>query len=277
MSRTTRLRAVLLCLAAFLLVVQFYGPLFAWSPITPGFVRTEVGGLLYLQRVDRSLTEEHRRASASVGALETHLGLRFNGPVRVVLCDEPGDFRRFMPWLPAPAGLGARTLQLDTTVFVAPLVRNRPDVGDFIRHELVHVLLLRNTSMVSRLTISRHWWVIEGLSVHLGNAGSYVMPTGDRHARLAPALAAILDPDGARGAGGATIAERYALAGAFVGHLLERHGLDSWRGFLHAYLANPSEWRTLFARQFGPFEAAVDAFASARQSSALAPPSRSAR
>ena len=65
------------------------------------------------------------------------------------------------------SGVGARTLQFGTAVYVAPTVRNRPDVGDFIRHELVHVLLLRNTALSSRVALSRHWWLLEGLSVRV--------------------------------------------------------------------------------------------------------------
>jgi len=39
----SRLRLTILWLSAFSLVALFYGPLFAWSPITPGFIRTTLG------------------------------------------------------------------------------------------------------------------------------------------------------------------------------------------------------------------------------------------
>jgi hypothetical protein len=54
-------------------------------------------------------------------------------------------------------------------------VSARADAGDFIHHELVHVLLLRNTPVVSRLTLCRHWWLLEGLSVNFGNPRSQVL------------------------------------------------------------------------------------------------------
>jgi hypothetical protein len=257
----TRRRLFLLALTGFGFVVLCYGPLFAWSPITPGFVRAEVGRIVYLHRPASGLRAEHERAAASVPVLEEILGLSFGAPIRVVLCDQPGDFRRFMPWLPAGPTVGARTLQLDAVVYVSPLVRNRADAADFIRHELVHVLLLRNASFPARLAISRHWWVIEGLGVHLGNPLSYVLPPRDRLAVLAPTLSTLFDPDVAvRRRSPATLSERYALAGALVAYLIERHGLDAWRAFLHEYLANPGQWRAAFEGRFGAFGDAIATF-----------------
>src|SRR5262245_30485331 len=191
----SRLRLSFAWLVAFGLVALFYGPLFAWSPITPGFVRTTLGDVVYLHRTTRLLTAQHEHVAAEMAALEKSIGLSFHGPVSVVLCDEAGDLRRFTPWLSAPPGLGARTLQFGTVVYVSPLMRDRDDVGAFIRHELVHVLLLRNTPLVARVALLKHWWILEGLSVHYGNPASYPLPPRRRLAELGPFLTAILDPD----------------------------------------------------------------------------------
>ena len=234
MAPVSRLRLTTLWFSAFSLVALFYGPLFAWSPITPGFTRTTLGAVVYLHRTSRPLTLQHQRVPAEMAALERAVGLSFQGPVSVVLCDEPGDLTRFTPWLAAPPGLGARTLQFGTIVYVSPLVRDRGDAGAFIRHELVHVLLLRNTPLVSRAALLRHWWVFEGLSVHYGNPASYPLPPKSRLAAIRPELSSILDPDFTGPPSDVTVGERYALAGAFVGRLIERHKAAAWSGFVRA-------------------------------------------
>ena len=258
-----RRRIFLISLNAFGLVALFYGPLFAWSPVTPGFTRSPQIGITYLHRIDRPLTAHHRAVAQELPRLEATFGLSFNGPVNVVLCDEPGDFRRFTPWLPTPPGVGARTLQFGTAVYVAPTVRNRPDVGDFIRHELVHVLLLRNTALSSRVALSRHWWLLEGLSVEYGNRSSYLHPDAHRATVLGAELSAILDPDSRANLARASVTERYAIAGAFVRHLIERKGWERWPGFLREYVADLAAWRDTFARHFGEtFDGAMADFRS---------------
>jgi hypothetical protein len=257
----SRRRIFLLSINAFVLVSLFYGPLFAWSPLTPGFVRSRQGAVTYLHRTDRPLTPHHRLVAQEVPQLEATFGLSFHGPVNVVLCDEVGDFRRFTPWLPTPPGLGARTLQFGTAVYVAPTVRDRPDVGDFIRHELVHVLLLRNTTLSSRVALSRHWWLLEGLSVAYGNPQSYMHPDAHRSSVLAQELRAILDPDARANLARASITERYAIAGAFVRHLIERKGWARWPSFMREYVADLELWRETFARHFAePFDVAIETF-----------------
>jgi hypothetical protein len=251
MAPVSRLRLTILWLSAFSLVALFYGPLFAWSPITPGFIRTTLGSVVYLHRTTRPLTPQHQRVPAEMAALERVIGLQFQGPVSVVLCDEPGDLARFTPWLSAPPALGARTLQFGTVVYVSPLVRDRGDAAAFIRHELVHVLLLRNTPIVSRTALLKHWWVLEGLSVHYGNPSSYPLPRGARLTAIRRQLAATLDPDAAQLPSDVTVAERYALAGAFVGYVIERHGRAAFSSFVRDLVAEPSNWRESFARHAG--------------------------
>jgi len=257
----SRLRLSFVWVVAFGLVALFYGPLFAWSPITPGFMRTTLGDVVYLHRTMRPLTPQHARVAAQMAHLERLFGMSFHGPVSVVLCDEASDMRRFTPWLSEPPDLGARTLQFGTVVYVSPLVRDRGDAAAFIRHELVHVLLLRNTPLVSRVPLLKHWWLLEGLSVHYGNPNSYPLPSRARLVQLRPAMQSILDPDSSGAAGDATLAERYALAGAFVGDLMHRKSAAAWSAFLHALVNDPTVWRSSFERAFGePFDTALQHF-----------------
>jgi hypothetical protein len=261
MAPVSRLRLAMLWLSGFSLVALFYGPLFAWSPITPGFIRTTLGAVTYLHRTSRPLTAQHHRVPAEMAALEETIGLSFQGPVNVVLCDDPSDLTRFIPWLSAPPGLGARTLQFGTVVYVSPLIRDRGDAAAFIRHELVHVLLLRNTPIVSRVPLLKHWWVLEGLSVHYGNPSNYPLPPAARLSALRGSVAAALDPDVATPPPDVTIGERYALAGAFVGDLIERHGTERWSSFVRELVVEPTDWRPVFKGQLGEsFEGALARF-----------------
>lgn len=242
--------------AAFLL----YGPLFAWSPVTPGYARSQDGRLVFLHREGQPLPAENRLKERDIAALESAFGLQFGDEVTVVLCDQWEDLRRFTPWLPVLHDLAGRTVEFGTVVYLTPLARARADGADFLRHELVHVLLLRHTPLQSRTELKTHWWPIEGWAVRYGNPGVYPMPEPDRLDILRNSFASMLIAP-LDGSPGASIAEQYAVAGGLIGFLEQLHGRSPVQQFMRGYLKSPSTWPQLFETVFGePFADVAAAF-----------------
>jgi len=87
--------------------------------------------------------------------------------------------------------------------------------------------------------------------VRYGNPSSYPMPRGARLAALRGQIAATLDPDVEDVPAAVAATERYALAGAFVGYVIERHGPAAFSSFVRELVADPTGWRESFEHHTG--------------------------
>ena len=237
-----------------------HGPLFAWSPVTPGYGRLRDGRLLFLHRAGQPPAELNRLKERDVAALESAFGLQFGDAVTIVMCDEWDDLRRFTPWLPVLHDVASRTVEFGTVVYLTPLARERTDASEFLRHELVHVLLLRHTPLSTRTQLKDHWWPMEGLAVRYGNPGVYPMPGPERLQELRGSFATVLSAPLAQ-SHAASVSEQYAVAGGLIGYLEQVYGRPSVHQFVHSYLRTPADWQALFERTFyEPFADVAAAF-----------------
>jgi hypothetical protein len=225
-----------------------WGPLFAWSPVKPGFAsRSDPPIFLYYREL-----HPPGRGLLSLGEvtrqLESTLGLSFVSEVPVVLCDRWSDLRRFTPWLPVNRQLGARTLPLGHVIYVTPLVRDRDDAVSFVKHELVHVLLHQHMPLLDRLDGGRPAWLIEGLATSFGNPSAYPSGPPFVEALRGRDLRALLEQS-PRSA--SDVALFYAAAGQFVSHLRRTSGDERLRDFVRRYVDEPRAYARAFEETFG--------------------------
>jgi hypothetical protein len=239
-----------------------YGPLFAWSPITPGFRTTRTLHTVILFRDPPGLGVMPAAVEASLVRLQSNLGLDFDSPARFLLCDEWSDLTRFTPWLRVSHDVGAITLPIGLATYVTPVVRNRDDLLDFLAHESAHTLLYQHASIRHRLEMERQGWFVEGVAVHFGNPTAYEAWDEFRRASPPEVLRAI-DPAlnlNQRGVGGFRFS--YSAGGYFVGYLIQRFGQDRFRDFTRAYVVDPAAYRIEFQRIFATsFDDGVQGFA----------------
>ena len=228
-----------------------YGPLFAWSPITPGFRTARTPHALVLYRDPPGLPLPTAALEAALLGLQSNVGFEFDSPVRLLLCDEWSDFGRFTPWLRVSHSVGALTLPIGLATYVTPVVRNRDDLLAFLTHEAAHTLLYQHASIRHRLEMERQAWFVEGVAVHFGNPTAY--ETWDEFRRSTPPdIIRAIDPAlnlNQRGVGGFRFS--YSADGYFVGYLVQRFGPDRFRAFAHAYVLNPGAYRLEFQEIFG--------------------------
>jgi hypothetical protein len=264
----TIVRLILVALLVALIAATGYllhGPLFAWSPVTPGFARSHEGRIEFLHRADRPVARARRLPERDLAQIESAFGLTFGDKVTIVICDNWEDVERFTPWLPAEKSLAARTLEFGTLVYLTPTAQERTDTAEFLRHELVHVLLLRHTPYSARTALKRHWWPMEGMAVRYGNPAAYPPPDQDRVAEVAETLPSVLQ-QGLTTDGETTIAERYAFAGGLVAYLEQVYSRPLLHQFLFEYLRQPDSWSTTFEKVFEePFDSVVGAYARSTQ------------
>jgi len=169
------------------------------------------------------------RVRELAGQVETALGFRYEGAIRVELAATDADFRRRAPRAPGWAAAIARP-RAATLVVRLPATgpRTGSDITSVLRHELVHLFLPARLGGFDRVPL----WFEEGLAQVLG---ARILPLSMARLKMAGASGRLFTlsslrnrfPDDPNAAGLA-----YAQSESLLNHLLERGGIERLRGML---------------------------------------------
>lgn len=140
-----------------------WGPLFAWSPVHPGYRQVEFSRADILYPRDAILDPAYREIDRYVDIAESFHQVKCVKKIRVVVCRNWSDCDRFAtPFLGRPLAV---TIPTGTVIFVTPkAVTFRADISELLRHELSHAALKQNRSLVSVLRMRKLPWVSEGFA-----------------------------------------------------------------------------------------------------------------
>src|SRR5215510_8573269 len=112
------------------------GPLFAWSPLKPGY------DVVHFERADvyfgRGVTLDpaYRKVDEYIQNIEQIHQLKFSERMTIIVCRSWADFHRFLPTVRGE-GVGAATPEFGSVTYVTPKVQEMGfDPGEFVRHEL---------------------------------------------------------------------------------------------------------------------------------------------
>lgn len=123
-----------------LLVLAFlaafpWGPLFAWSPVHPGYRQVRFSRADVLYPDSAALDPAYREVDRYVAVAESFHEVKAVRKTKVVVCRNWNDCIRFAtPFLGRPL---AATIPIGTVIFVTPKAAAvRADIGELLRHEL---------------------------------------------------------------------------------------------------------------------------------------------
>lgn len=155
----------ILCLVLLAFLAAFpWGPLFAWSPVHPGYRMVQFSRADVLYPDSEALDQGYRDVDRCVTAAESFHELRCSKRIKVVVCRNWSDCVRFA----APFLMGQRPLAVTvpsgTVIFVTPQGDGWADIGGLLRHELSHAVQNQNRSLVSVVRMLRQPWVSEGVA-----------------------------------------------------------------------------------------------------------------
>src|ERR1017187_9067697 len=117
-----------------------YGPLFAWSPVHPGYVKVRYSRADVLYPVGAEQDPAYRQVDRYIALAETFHNLSCSKRITVVACRTWGDCLRFAPFIAGQRPLGI-TMATGTVVYLTPRLGKTVDVGGVMRHELSHATL----------------------------------------------------------------------------------------------------------------------------------------
>ena len=161
----------MLCLVALLVYGFFFGPLFPWCPIKPGFAKLRLNRCTILYPKGTQLAPEYATLDTLMEEMEQFHKLRFKKKIQVIVCASNEQCKRF-----SRQNGHACAVQTGTVLYVRPSIQYTsyppllgPDgeiipedeagkqppreLTGFLKHELSHALLYQNTSLFKAFRI----------------------------------------------------------------------------------------------------------------------------
>jgi len=241
-----------------------WGPLFAWSPLHPGYQKVPFSRADILYPDAAPLDPAYRKIDQYVAVAERFHELKCSKKIKVVVCRNWNDCLRFA----APFLLGQRPLAVTaptgTVIFVTPRAAGWADVGGLLRHELSHAVQNQNRSLVSVWRILRQPWVSEGVAGVVAGMGA---AEPGRHLMTLP------EPEFLSRAKAADLWASFAAAPQkdwqfsytawtyFWDRQIERKGKPAFLRFERACFSDPPNCRSAFAGVYGAeLHSVVDEF-----------------
>jgi len=163
---------------AYLLVLAFlaafpYGPLFAWSPVHPGYLKLRFTRADVLYPEGGPLDAAYHDVDRFVAMAEAFHRLRCSKRITVIACRSWNDCRRFAPFLGRQQPVGV-TIATGTVIYLTPSINGTWDVGGVLRHELSHATLNQNRSLLSVWRLLAQPWFSEGVAGVVAGKGAPV-------------------------------------------------------------------------------------------------------
>jgi len=149
-----------------------YGPLFAWSPVHPGYTKLNFKRADVLYPADRPLDPAYSNVDRYVALAESFHNLRCSKKITVVACRDWNDCLRFAaPFLGTQRPVGV-TIPTGTVIFLTPYIYGGWDAGGVLRHELSHATLNQNRSLLSVWRLLKQPWFSEGVAGVMAGMGT---------------------------------------------------------------------------------------------------------
>jgi hypothetical protein len=225
-----------------------YGPLIAWSPVHPGYDQLTLSRARILYPSGTAVPDAYRHVDQWITEAEAFLELRVHSRITIVVCEQWGDFHRFVPWIRGTSVAGV-TLAMGDVVYMSPRIAEKQlDPGEFVRHEVVHAVLSQNASLRHAFIAPKHHpWLHEGLSVWFGRQRAFVTQEEFvERVRRSGVAASIIPSDGER-----DLRFEYVAWRNFLDFLDLTYGHRVFIGFVHAANDDPDRTEAVFRSAFG--------------------------
>jgi len=238
-------RYIILTFLVLLLVYLFWGPLFPWSPIKPGFHKIESDQVtVFIDNFSKkdSLLYDIKQIMSGEEAFH---GLKFKDKVKIIILSEDSNMKRFLPWM---EGTGfSVSLSMVNLIYIGSTAR-KSEYGYlvYLKHELSHELIRQHTSTENAFETQEQGWMAEGLATYYGGPDYYSKAEFiDLCLKKQIKFDNLLEQNPLK-IPRSDIWFTYTYYRYFIDFLIEKYGLGKLQIYLKKYLNNPYAYKDMF-------------------------------
>jgi glycosyltransferase involved in cell wall biosynthesis len=232
-----------------LLILAFYGPLFPWSPIKPGYESIRLNKAVIHTTDPGKLHPQYRQIDNMMLQNEALLGLKYKSRVKVIVCNSYSEMSRFVPWI---SRIPSFALETGDVAYFSPQIReNNLNVTEYIQRELTHLAFFQNSSFLKSFTIKKQKWISEGIAAYAGGPAYMSKQEFIRQFKSKKLKADSSEPYLFQGIEKSEHAFNYTLSKYLVSYLAETYGREKLVKFLKAYVQSPADVEDLFRETYG--------------------------
>jgi hypothetical protein len=227
----------------------FWGPLFPWSPVKPGYKKIRSSGAtLFIKdfedeevvfRLDEILLEE-----------EAFHALNFHKKFKVIVLGTESNMKRYLPWIKG-TGYSVKLGSVNV-IYIGATARNSPyGIEVFLKHEISHLLIHQNTpSARKNMELLRQGWLTEGIATFFGGPHYYERNDfvelwkgrGLTFDRLYEANPHEMDSS--------IIRLKYSYYRFFIEFLINTYGITELQYYLKCYIEEPERYELIFSEVY---------------------------
>ncbi|GEM_PF-72302 len=232
-----------------LLFLAFYGPLFPWSPLKPGYTHIPLDHSVIYTAKPEQLHPQYRETGRMMKNNESVLGMKYKSNINIIVCTTYSEMSRFVPWI---SRMPSFALETGDTAYFSPQIReNSMNTAEYIQRELVHLLFFQNSTFFKNFTIKKQKWISEGVAAYLG--GPTYMSRNEFVRQFKKKKLDIDENDAYlfKGIDKDEHAFNYTLSKYFITFLFESYGKEKMIRFLHIYIKTPAKYPVIFKDIYG--------------------------
>ena len=242
-------RYLFLLLLLLLVLYLFWGPLFPWSPVKPGFEKIEsLRATVYI--TERDGGSAVYGIDGIIQEAEEFHDLKFKKKFTVVILGKKSNMKRFLPWM---RGNGYSVkLGYANLIYIGAYARTSPyGIRVFLKHEISHLLLHQNmASSMDNLRTLDQGWLSEGVATYFGGPYYYEKSEFvDRWKRNNLAFDSLYEENPLK-MGRSTFGLKYTYYRFFVQFLIDTYGLGKFQLYLKEYMRDPLNYKLLFSKVY---------------------------
>ena len=248
----TKFKKRYIFLILFLLIVLylFWGPLFPWSPVKPGFIKVESSKATTYITKNEGDSVVYAIDEIIHEAEEFH-DLSFKKKFKIIILGSKSNMKRFLPWLRG-SGYSVK-LGYANLIYIGATARtSRYGVRVFLKHEISHLLLHQNmASGMDNLRTMDQGWLAEGVATCFGGPHYYGKTEFVEYWERNNLAFDSLYEQNPQEMGRSMFALKYTYYRFFVQFLVDAYGLGKFQFYLKEYLRAPLDYKMLFSKVFG--------------------------
>ncbi len=190
---------------------------------------------------------------------------KYNQRVNIYVATSANEFKRWAPpWI--NKNVGGISLYIGNTIILNPeaIKKNKYSEEEFLKHELVHNLIIQNSAVLNNFVFDSQEWMTEGTAMYFG--GPNYMNENEFRTRMRGATL-VQDDKSSKlftNLDDKDYKFKMSVYKYFVAFLITEYGDNRFTNFMNQYIDSPGNYKIIFYEVYDkPLKLVLDEFKKA--------------